>query len=81
MLIAIDPPTMLLAMFTTYALSAPVMWLAARVRRLFRGAPSARSSLMDERRHQYLQAIGVDVWVRAPQAAARGRRSRARRSR
>lgn len=40
-LIAIDPPTMLLSMFSTYALSAPVMWVARRIRRLFRGAPAA----------------------------------------
>lgn len=40
-LVAVDPPTMLLSMFSTYALSAPVLWLARRIRRLFRGAPSA----------------------------------------
>ncbi|MGO9804847.1 MAG: CDP-alcohol phosphatidyltransferase family protein [Steroidobacteraceae bacterium] len=39
--IAIDPPTMLLAMFGTYALSAPVVWLGRRIRRLIRGAPPA----------------------------------------
>lgn len=33
-LIAIDPPTMLLAMFSTYALSAPVQWALRRLRRL-----------------------------------------------
>lgn len=33
-LIAIDPPTMLLAMFATYALSAPVQWAVRRLRRL-----------------------------------------------
>ncbi|MCP5339032.1 MAG: CDP-diacylglycerol--serine O-phosphatidyltransferase [Sinobacteraceae bacterium] len=33
-LIAAEPPTMLLAMFSTYALSAPLFWLG---RRLFRG--------------------------------------------
>ena len=33
-LIAIDPPTMLLAMFSTYALSAPVQWVVRRMRRL-----------------------------------------------
>ena len=32
-LIAIDPPTMLLAMFATYALSAPVQWAVRRLRR------------------------------------------------
>jgi len=32
-LIAIDPPTMLLAMFSTYALSAPVQWAVRRFRR------------------------------------------------
>jgi len=40
-LIAIEPSTMLLSMFSTYALSAPVMWVARRTRRLFRGAPAA----------------------------------------
>ena len=40
-LIAVDPPTMLLAMFGTYALSAPVLWIGRRLRRLFRGAPGA----------------------------------------
>jgi CDP-diacylglycerol--serine O-phosphatidyltransferase len=39
-LIAVDPPTMLLSMFGTYALSAPVLWLGRRVRRLVRGAPT-----------------------------------------
>ena len=39
--IAADPPTMLLAMFGTYALSAPVLWIGRRLRRLFRGAPGA----------------------------------------
>jgi CDP-diacylglycerol---serine O-phosphatidyltransferase len=37
--IAADPPTMLLSMFGVYALSAPLLWLGRRVRRLFRGAP------------------------------------------
>jgi CDP-diacylglycerol--serine O-phosphatidyltransferase len=37
-LVATDPPTMLLSMFATYALSAPVLWLARRVRRTKRGA-------------------------------------------
>jgi len=36
-LIAVDPPTMLLSMFATYALSAPVLWVGRRIRRLFRG--------------------------------------------
>jgi hypothetical protein len=39
-LIAIDPPTMLLSIFGTYALSAPLLWVGRRVRRLLRGAPS-----------------------------------------
>jgi len=39
-LIAIDPPTMLFSIFTTYALSAPVLWVGRRVRRLLRGAPA-----------------------------------------
>jgi CDP-diacylglycerol---serine O-phosphatidyltransferase len=38
-LIAIDPPAMLLSMFATYALSAPVLWIGRRLRRAFRGAP------------------------------------------
>jgi len=38
-LVATDPPTMLLSMFAIYALSAPVLWLARRVRRANRGAP------------------------------------------
>ena len=37
-LIALDPPTMLLSMFGTYALSAPVLWVGRRLRRLVRGA-------------------------------------------
>ncbi|MGB8327518.1 MAG: CDP-diacylglycerol--serine O-phosphatidyltransferase [Steroidobacteraceae bacterium] len=36
-LIAIDPATMLLAMFTTFALLAPVLWIGRRLRRMFRG--------------------------------------------
>ncbi len=39
-LIAVDPPTMLLSLFGTYALSAPALWIGRRVRRLFRGAPT-----------------------------------------
>jgi CDP-diacylglycerol--serine O-phosphatidyltransferase len=38
-LVAVHPPTMLLSMFGTYALSAPVLWVGRRVRRLVRGAP------------------------------------------
>jgi CDP-diacylglycerol--serine O-phosphatidyltransferase len=40
-LIAIDPPTMLLSMFATYALSAPVLWFGRRLRRLSRGSPAS----------------------------------------
>jgi CDP-diacylglycerol--serine O-phosphatidyltransferase len=36
-LVAIDPATMLLSMFTTFALSAPALWAGRRLRRLFRG--------------------------------------------
>jgi CDP-diacylglycerol--serine O-phosphatidyltransferase len=39
-LIAIDPATMLLSMFATYALSAPVLWAGRRIRRAFRGSPA-----------------------------------------
>jgi len=42
-LIFIDPPTMLLSMFGTYALSAPLLWVGRRVRRLVRGAPTGGS--------------------------------------
>ncbi|MGH8139085.1 MAG: CDP-diacylglycerol--serine O-phosphatidyltransferase [Steroidobacteraceae bacterium] len=38
-LVALDPPAMLLSMFSTYALSAPVLWVGRRIRRLFRGVP------------------------------------------
>jgi CDP-diacylglycerol--serine O-phosphatidyltransferase len=38
-LISLDPPAMLLAIFGTYALSAPVLWVGRRLRRLFRGSP------------------------------------------
>ena len=38
-LIAIDPSTMLLSVFGTYALSAPTLWVGRRLRRLVRGAP------------------------------------------
>jgi CDP-diacylglycerol--serine O-phosphatidyltransferase len=40
-LIAIDPPTMLLSMFATYAISAPLMWTGRRLRRMMRGSPAA----------------------------------------
>jgi len=40
-LIAIDPPSILLAVFGTYALSAPVLWVGRRLRRLLRGTASA----------------------------------------
>ena len=42
-LIFADPPTMLLSMFGTYALSAPLLWVGRRVRRLVRGAPTGGS--------------------------------------
>jgi CDP-diacylglycerol---serine O-phosphatidyltransferase len=42
-LVAIDPPTMLLSMFATYALSAPVLWVGRRIRRAVRGNPTAGS--------------------------------------
>ncbi len=38
-LVAIDPPTMLLSMFATYALSAPILWLGRRIRRASRASP------------------------------------------
>jgi CDP-diacylglycerol---serine O-phosphatidyltransferase len=38
-LIAVHPATMLLAMFGTYALSAPLLWVGRRLRRLVRGTP------------------------------------------
>ena len=37
-LVAIDPPTMLLSIFGVYAASAPLLWVARRIRRLFRGS-------------------------------------------
>src|SRR5579864_3813500 len=40
-LIAMDPPAMLLSIFGTYALSAPVLWVGRRLRRVLRGAPVA----------------------------------------
>jgi CDP-diacylglycerol--serine O-phosphatidyltransferase len=43
-LIALDTPTMLLSMFGTYALSAPVLWIGRRIRRATRGAPAAGPS-------------------------------------
>jgi CDP-diacylglycerol--serine O-phosphatidyltransferase len=39
--IAVDPPSILLAMFGVYALSAPLLWAGRRIRRLVRGAPHA----------------------------------------
>ncbi len=39
-LVAVDPPTMLLSIFATYALSAPVLWAGRRLRRAFRGPPA-----------------------------------------
>src|SRR5262249_10922304 len=38
-LIALEPPAMLLSMFGTYALSAPVLWVGRRLRRLFCSPP------------------------------------------
>ena len=43
-LIALEPSTMLLSMFGTYALSAPVLWIGRRLRRLMRGAPAPGAS-------------------------------------
>jgi len=40
-LIAIDPPAMLLSIFATYALSAPALWVGRRIRRRFRGPQPA----------------------------------------
>ena len=39
-LIATDPPTIFLSVFGTYALSAPLLWVGRRVRRMVRGAPA-----------------------------------------
>ncbi len=39
-LVAVDPPTMLLSIFSIYALSAPVLWAARRLRRRSRGPPA-----------------------------------------
>ena len=36
-LVAIDPPTMLLSIFAVYAAAAPLLWLGRRLRRLVRG--------------------------------------------
>ena len=40
-LIAIEPSAMLRAIFGTYALSAPLLWVGRRLRRAVRGAPAA----------------------------------------
>jgi CDP-diacylglycerol---serine O-phosphatidyltransferase len=40
LLIAVEPSTMLLSIFGTYALSAPLLWVGRRLRRLVRGAPT-----------------------------------------
>jgi CDP-diacylglycerol---serine O-phosphatidyltransferase len=37
---AVDPPALLLAVFGTYALSAPLVWVSRRLRRLVRGSPA-----------------------------------------
>jgi len=39
-LIAFDPPTTLLSIFATYAISAPLLWVGRRIRRRFRGPPA-----------------------------------------
>jgi CDP-diacylglycerol--serine O-phosphatidyltransferase len=41
-LIAIEPATMLLSMFTTFALSAPALWIGRRLRRLWRSPQAPR---------------------------------------
>ena len=43
-LIAVEPATMLLSMFGTYALSAPVLWIGRRLRRATRGTPPAQGA-------------------------------------
>jgi CDP-diacylglycerol--serine O-phosphatidyltransferase len=40
-LIAAEPPTMLLAMFSVFALAAPLQWLGRRLRRVVRGSSEA----------------------------------------
>ena len=40
-LIALDPPTMLLSMFGIYAISAPLTWIGRRIRRSHRGPAAA----------------------------------------
>jgi CDP-diacylglycerol---serine O-phosphatidyltransferase len=40
-LVSLEPSTMLLSMFATYALSAPILWLGRRTRRWVRGPPAA----------------------------------------
>ena len=68
-LIALDPPTMLLSMFGTYALSAPVLWVGRRLRRLSaaRRRPAPRLAMDALRRNSICEALGIDVWV--PRAA------------
>jgi CDP-diacylglycerol--serine O-phosphatidyltransferase len=40
-LIAVDPPTTLLSMFSIYAVSAPLLWLGRRIRRGTRSTPAS----------------------------------------
>ena len=44
-LIAADPATMLLSIFSTYALSAPILWVWRRLRRLKRSPPSGTGAV------------------------------------
>jgi CDP-diacylglycerol---serine O-phosphatidyltransferase len=43
-LIALEPATMLLSMFATYAASAPVLWVVRRIRRTSRSTPAPGAS-------------------------------------
>jgi hypothetical protein len=38
-LVAVDPPTMLLSIFGVYAASAPLLWVGRRLRRVLRRPP------------------------------------------
>ena len=70
-LIAVDPPTMLLAMFGTYALSAPVLWVGRRVRRLCARHPRRGRAVSDGSSQR-----ASSIWMRsASTCGCRARRA------
>ena len=76
-LVAIDPPTMLLSIFGVYAASAPLLWVGRRIRRLFRGAAGSGPPLISQRAPPLPGGAGHRGVAAAPRRRPRAARARA----